>query len=118
MLAATATGQDIADVLVKAQMRIRRFVDKHDAPYIARIDRSGRVSKYDLWRNLRAVPPVFSFRLPRSEDNFQSLKHVQRLADRSKKMATKSSRANKREGQPVKAGCEVCSGMALATKQP
>jgi len=46
--ATNATGQDIADVLVKAQMRIRRFVDKHDAPFVARIDRSGRVTKYDL----------------------------------------------------------------------
>ena len=62
MLAATATGQDIADVLVKAQMRIRRFVDKHDAPFIARIDRSGRVSKYDLWRNLRALGALLLYR--------------------------------------------------------
>lgn len=46
--AKNATGRDIADILIKASARIQRFADKHPAPFVAGIDRSGRVSLYDL----------------------------------------------------------------------
>ena len=46
--AKNATGQDIADILIKASARIQRFAHKHSAPFVAGIDRSGRVSLYDL----------------------------------------------------------------------
>ncbi|HET6630372.1 MAG TPA: DUF5615 family PIN-like protein [Woeseiaceae bacterium] len=46
--AKNATGQDIADILIKASVRIQRFAHMHPAPFVAGIDRSGRVSMYDL----------------------------------------------------------------------
>ncbi len=46
--AKNSTGQDIADILIKANTRIQRFAHKHPAPFVAGIDRSGRVSLYDL----------------------------------------------------------------------
>jgi predicted nuclease of predicted toxin-antitoxin system len=46
--AKNATGQDIATILVKAKSRIQQFARNHKAPFVAGIDRSGRVSKYDL----------------------------------------------------------------------
>jgi hypothetical protein len=39
---------DIAGVLVKAKTRIQRFVRKSKPPFVARIDRSGQLSMYDL----------------------------------------------------------------------
>ena len=46
--AANATGGDIADILVKSQKRIARFVKKHKPPFVARIGRAGQVSLYNL----------------------------------------------------------------------
>lgn len=46
--ATNATGGDIGEILVKAQTRIRRFVSKNESPFVARIGRSGHVTKYDL----------------------------------------------------------------------
>lgn len=46
--AKNATGQDIADILIKANVQIQRFAQTHPAPFVAGIDRSGRVSMYDL----------------------------------------------------------------------
>lgn len=46
--AKNATGQDIADLLVKSRARIQRFVRKHKPPFVAGIDRSGGVSLYKL----------------------------------------------------------------------
>ena len=46
--AANATGGDIADILVKSQQRIARFVKKHKPPFVARIGRAGQISLYDL----------------------------------------------------------------------
>lgn len=46
--AKNATGQGIADILVKAHVRIQRFAQKHPAPFVAGIDSSGRVSLYDI----------------------------------------------------------------------
>jgi len=46
--AKNATGQDIAELLVKHINRIFRFVDKHDAPFIAGITRDGKIGKYPL----------------------------------------------------------------------
>jgi predicted nuclease of predicted toxin-antitoxin system len=46
--AKNTTGQDIADILIKHINRIYRFVDKHDAPFIAGITRDGKITKYPL----------------------------------------------------------------------
>lgn len=46
--AKNATGQEIADTLVKSKKRIQRFVGRHDRPFVAGIIRSGRISHYDL----------------------------------------------------------------------
>lgn len=46
--AANASGGDIADILVKSQKRIARFVKKHKPPFVARIGRADQVSLYDL----------------------------------------------------------------------
>jgi hypothetical protein len=46
--AKNATGQEIADILIKANARIQSFAQTHQAPFVAGIDRSGRVSIYDL----------------------------------------------------------------------
>jgi uncharacterized protein with PIN domain len=46
--AKNATGQEIADILIKARARIQRFARTHEAPFVAGVDRTGRVSMYDL----------------------------------------------------------------------
>ncbi len=46
--AKNTTGQDIADILIKHINRIYRFVNKHDAPFIAGITRDGKITKYPL----------------------------------------------------------------------
>jgi len=43
-----ATGQDIAELLIAHINRIYRFVDKHDAPFIAGITRDGKITQYPL----------------------------------------------------------------------
>ena len=43
-----ATAQDIANVLVKGRHRISRFAAKTPAPFVAGIDRYGRVTAYRL----------------------------------------------------------------------
>ena len=42
------TGLDIAELLIAYIKRIRRFVQKHDAPFIAGITRDGKIAKYPL----------------------------------------------------------------------
>ena len=46
--AKNATGQNIADILIKSLARIQRFVYENSSPFVAGIDRSGRVSIYEL----------------------------------------------------------------------
>lgn len=46
--AKNATGQDIAEILIKAQRRVQRFARKHKPPFVAGIDRSGRPKLYDF----------------------------------------------------------------------
>lgn len=46
--ATNATGGDIANILVKSQKRIARFVKKHEPPFVVRISRGGQLSGYDL----------------------------------------------------------------------
>ena len=46
--AKNATGKDIADLLVAARVKIQRFGRKNDAPFVAGIDRSGRITKYPI----------------------------------------------------------------------
>ncbi len=46
--AKNTTGQDIAEILVKRINRIYRFVERHDAPFIAGITRDGKITKYPL----------------------------------------------------------------------
>ena len=43
-----ATGQDVAELLIAHINRIYRFVDKHDAPFIAGITRDGKITQYHL----------------------------------------------------------------------
>ena len=43
-----ATAADIADVLVKGRPRIGRFAAKTAAPFVAGIDRYGKVTAYRL----------------------------------------------------------------------
>lgn len=43
-----ATGEDIAELLIAHINRIYRFVDKHDAPFIAGIARDGKITQYPL----------------------------------------------------------------------
>lgn len=47
----SADGPGIADLLVSARRRIADFVGKTPAPFIAGIDRSGRIYEYDLGDN-------------------------------------------------------------------
>ena len=44
--AKTATGPEIADLLVKYHGKLQRFTEHNPAPFIAGIDRSGSVYKY------------------------------------------------------------------------
>jgi len=46
--AKNTTARDIADILIKHINRVYRFIDKHDAPFIAGIMRDGKISKYPL----------------------------------------------------------------------
>ena len=46
--AKNTTGQDIAEILVKRINRIYRFVERHEAPFIAGITRDGKITKYPL----------------------------------------------------------------------
>lgn len=46
--AKNTTGEDIANLLLDSINRIRRFLNKTDAPFVAGIDRSGKVSSYDI----------------------------------------------------------------------
>jgi len=46
--AKNATGPEIADILIEARVRIQRFAQTHRAPFVAGIDRSGRISMYEL----------------------------------------------------------------------
>ncbi len=46
--AKNATGQEIADLLVAARVKIQRFGRINDAPFVAGIDRSGRITKYAI----------------------------------------------------------------------
>lgn len=46
--AKNATGREIGDILVSATARIQKFVNRNEAPFVARIDRSLRVYKYEL----------------------------------------------------------------------
>jgi len=46
--AKNATGKEIADVLVKSLSKIEKFVDSHKAPFVAGVDRSGRLSRYEI----------------------------------------------------------------------
>ena len=42
------TGAQKGEILAKALNRIERFFSRHDPPFVAGLDRSGRLSKYDL----------------------------------------------------------------------
>ena len=44
--AKNATATDIAELLLKGKNRIARFVARTEAPFVAGIDRSGRVTPY------------------------------------------------------------------------
>ncbi len=46
--AKNATGGDMADLLVGAQRRIERFVASSSVPFVAGIDRSGRIKAYEI----------------------------------------------------------------------
>ena len=46
--AKNTTGEDIANLLLDSMNRIRRFVNKTNAPFVAGIIRSGKVSSYDI----------------------------------------------------------------------
>ena len=46
--AKNATGVELANVLVTALSRIERFVSRNDPPFIAGIDRSGRITRYAI----------------------------------------------------------------------
>ena len=42
------TGVDKADLLIKYAERIQDFARKNDAPFVAGIDRNGRITKYNI----------------------------------------------------------------------
>jgi len=44
--AKNATGADIADILVASRVKIQRFARNNSPPFVAGIDRSGRITKY------------------------------------------------------------------------
>lgn len=46
--AKNATGSDIAELILKSMKRITQFAKKTKAPFIAEIDRSGRVTAYRI----------------------------------------------------------------------
>ena len=46
--AVNLTGPDIAEILVKFHGRIRLFVTRETAPFIAGIGRSGLINRYDI----------------------------------------------------------------------
>ncbi len=46
--AKNATGSEIAEVILKSMKRITRFAKKTKPPFIAGIDRSGRVKSYHI----------------------------------------------------------------------
>ena len=46
--AKNATGEDIADLLVKGRKSIERFVANNPAPFVAKIDRGCRVKMYSV----------------------------------------------------------------------
>lgn len=48
--AKTATGSEIAGLLVKYHGRLQRFVERTPAPFVAGIVRSGSISTYDVYR--------------------------------------------------------------------
>jgi len=45
--AKNTTGAEIADILVKFHARMQDFVNRTPAPFVAGIDRSGKISKYE-----------------------------------------------------------------------
>lgn len=46
--AKNATGVDIAEVLIRSHQRIRRFAQRTAAPFVAGIDRAGKISIYEV----------------------------------------------------------------------
>lgn len=46
--AKNATGPEIADLLVHSHSRLSNLADRTPAPFIAGIDRSGRITKYKI----------------------------------------------------------------------
>ncbi len=46
--AKNTTGQDIADILVSAKVKIQKFANKNAPPFVAGIDRSGHIKKYAI----------------------------------------------------------------------
>ncbi len=46
--AKNTTGEDKADLLVKYAERIQDYAQKNDAPFVAGIDRNGRITKYNI----------------------------------------------------------------------
>jgi len=46
--AKSTTGDEKAELLVKYAQRIQEFADKNDAPFVAGIDRNGRIANYDI----------------------------------------------------------------------
>jgi len=46
--AKNTTADDIANMLIKAKNRIERHVKSTSKPFVSGIDRSGKISKYDI----------------------------------------------------------------------
>ena len=46
--AKNTTGDEKAELLVKYAQRIQQFYDKNDPPFVAGIDRTGRIKNYDI----------------------------------------------------------------------
>ncbi len=46
--AKNATGTELADLLVATRERIERYVGRNEAPFVAGIDRAGRIITYEI----------------------------------------------------------------------
>lgn len=46
--AKNASGAEIGESLVRHHHRLRRFAEQHPAPFIAEVDRAGKISRYAL----------------------------------------------------------------------
>ena len=46
--AKNATGRELGEILSSSLVRIQRFAESHQPPFVAGIDRSGRIMLYDV----------------------------------------------------------------------